>query len=75
MENAYDVAALIKKLEMHGLTIAEEAARTLVIDVLDWVEASAKISPTPWDDVALVVLPEFKKKILAEIDKIDGVGV
>lgn len=68
----YDVAKLVAKLKARGLDLAEEGAKGVVTDVLDWVQESVQKSPTPWDDILLAVLPELRKQALAEIDKIDG---
>lgn len=73
MEKAYDVADLALKLKGRGLDVAEEAAKVLVEEVLAWAEESAKISETPYDNMALVVLPELKKLALGLVDKIDGI--
>ena len=37
-----------------------------------WLEASAKASKNPYDDMALVIFPKVKELILAQVDKIDG---
>jgi ADP-heptose:LPS heptosyltransferase len=59
MTEAYDIKSLVEKFKAHGLDIAEEAAKAATISILDWFEESAKLSATPFDDVALVVLPAF----------------
>ena len=40
--------------------------------VFDFFEESAKLSETPYDDMALLILPQIKKMALEQIDKVDG---
>jgi hypothetical protein len=72
MEKAYDVKELAKKLQGKGLAIAEEAAEQAAVAVFEWVEESAKISKTPYDDMGLIILPKLKELVLAAAEKIDG---
>jgi hypothetical protein len=72
MEKAYELQALLDGLKAKGLDVAEEAAKDVVLAVSDWLSASVKLSATPFDDIALVVLPKLVESALAEIDKIDG---
>lgn len=72
MEKAYDIKALADRLKSRGLDIAEEAAKIMVEETLLWVEESAKLSATPYDDMGLIVLPQLKKLALDAVDKIDG---
>ena len=72
MEKAYDVKVLLEKLKSKGLDVAEESAKVLFESVVEWVEESAKLSATPYDDMGLIVLPQIKKLALEAIDQIDG---
>jgi hypothetical protein len=72
MEKPYDLNSLIEKLKGRGLDMAEEGAKAVIEESLAWFEASAKLSATPFDDVALVVVPQLKKAALELADKIDG---
>lgn len=72
MEKAYDIKALAEKLKGRGLDMAEEAAKIVIEETLAWVEESAKISATPYDDMGLIVLPQLKVLALGAADKIDG---
>ena len=69
---AYDLKALGAGLKSKGLDLAEEALVLVVEELFVWVEGSAKISETPYDDMALLVLPQLKKMALEQVDKIDG---
>lgn len=71
MEKAYDVKALAQKFQSKGLAIAEEAATQAVEAVFEWVEESAKLSATPYDDMGLILLPHLKKLALEAVEKID----
>ena len=67
-----DFGKLVEILKDHGLDIAEEAAKVLVEDVLNWVEQQVIASPNKYDDLVLAILPILKPKLLEAIDKIDG---
>lgn len=71
MEQAYDLKVLVDKLKARGLELTEETAKGAIVDVCDWLEQSAKVSKTPWDDVALVVLPQAKVMALGAAEKIN----
>ena len=68
----YDVQALLGKLKARGLDLAEGAAVGAAGDVLSWLKEEIEKSPTPFDNVALLILPELKKVLDAELDKING---
>jgi len=72
MEKAYDVKALVDRLKGRGLDLAEEAGKIVIEEAFGWVEESAKLSKTPFDDMALIVLPQLKALALAAVDKVDG---
>lgn len=72
MTKAYDIKDLVAKLKGKGLDVAEDAAKEAVLSVFDWLEESATVSPTPYDNVLLIVYPEVKKMVLNTVDKIDG---
>lgn len=72
MESAYQLSVLVAQLKGRGLDVAEEGAKVIIDEVFNWVEASAKLSKTPYDDMGLVVLPMLKAKALEAADKIDG---
>jgi hypothetical protein len=72
LEKAYDWKALVAELKTAGLDLGEDAAKKVLESVLVWVEESAKLSATPYDDMGLIVLPKLKEMALAQVDKIDG---
>jgi len=72
MEKAYDIKALGENIKGKGLDLAEDAIVLVVEELFNWIEESAKLSETPYDDMGLVVLPQLKKLALAQVDKIDG---
>ena len=72
MEKAYDIKALGENIKSKGLDLAEDAIVLVVEELFNWIEESAKLSETPYDDMGLVVLPQLKKLALAQVDKIDG---
>jgi hypothetical protein len=72
IDKAYDPKALVAKLKGRGLDVAEEAAKVLVEETCSWLEESAKLSATPVDDIAAVLVPHLKSLALGAVDKIDG---
>lgn len=72
MLKPYDLKDLAEKLKARGLDMAEEGAKIVIEETSKWVEESAELSPTPFDNIAVVVMPEIKKLALAAADKIDG---
>jgi len=72
MDKAYDLKELGNVLKGKGLDVAEESLNILFDSVVEWVEESAKISATPYDDMAMLVMPQLKKLVKEAIDKIDG---
>lgn len=72
MEKAYDFKELGLMMKGKGLDLAEESLALTFECVMDWLEESAKVSSTPYDDMALVVMPQLKKMVLDLIDKVDG---
>ena len=72
MEKAYDMKDLMNRMKVKGLDLAEDALVMAVGEIFDWAEASAKISPTPYDDMGLIILPKLKELALEAVDKIDG---
>jgi hypothetical protein len=72
MVKPYDVSELVNILKSKGLDIAEDAAKIVVESSLEWFKESAKLSATPYDDMALIVLPQVEGFIKSALDKIDG---
>jgi hypothetical protein len=72
MEKAYSFKELGKMLASKGLP-ALEANSEIVCEVMfEWLEASAKVSATPIDDMAVPFYPMIKSVIAKQLDKIDG---
>ena len=69
---AYDLKVLTDRLKARGLDLAEDAAAIIIEEVSDWVVESAPKSKTPFDDVAIVVMPQLKNFALDLVDEIDG---
>lgn len=72
MEKAYDVQDLVARFKARGLDVAEDGAKAMVEELFSWFEVSVKLSSTPFDDVALAVVPHLKKAALEAIDRVDG---
>ena len=72
MEKAFDFANLTARLKARGLDLAEEAAKILAQETLNWAEESVKLTENKFDDFFLVVRPMIEPELKAQIDKIDG---
>ena len=72
MDKAFDTKDLVERLKSRGLDVAEDSVKGVCEDLFAWFEESAKLSENKFDDMTLVVLPEVKKLLMNEIDKIDG---
>lgn len=73
MTTAYDLAGLVLKLKGRGLDLAEEGAKIVIEEMMGWLDESATLSATPYDDLLKVIYPQVKAFALATADKIDGV--
>lgn len=72
MEKAYDFKVLVAKLKGKGLDIAEDVAKVAIVEILDWIVESAKVSKNNYDDLFVAVMPMLKAAMLKQADKIDG---
>lgn len=68
----YDFKELANELKDEGLTLAEVGAESVFAAVMRWVKKSAQASATPYDDMALLILPQLEEIAKKAIDKIDG---
>lgn len=71
MEKAYDFKGLLDELQGQGVEIAEESAKILVESLFKWLEESASLSATPYDDLLKVVYPQVKALALEAADNIN----
>lgn len=72
MEKAYDIKDLGARLKDSGLDLAEDAAVIVIEKMFEWIEESAKMSASPYDDMALLIMPQLKDLAMKQADKIDG---
>jgi hypothetical protein len=72
MEKAFELKALVEKLKANGLELAEDAAKLVIVDVLDWAAESVALTENKFDDIAVAFLPQLKAAALEAADKIDG---
>lgn len=71
-KEAYDVKELFARLKGRGLDILEQDAQILAEETLGWLKESVTLSKNPYDDMALMVLPQLEKNLKKQIDKING---
>lgn len=72
MEKAFDIKALVAKLDAKGVPVLEDAAKVLVEETLAWVEESVMMTENKIDDVAVAFFPMLKGMIKPALDQIDG---
>jgi len=75
MVKAYDLKELGVILKGNGLELLEESSKIIFDSVMDWLEESAKVSPTPYDDLIGLVSPQIRKIVnekLEDINKADN---
>ncbi len=70
-KKAYDAKLLLESLKSEGLEIAEESAKILINGIFNWLEESADLSETPYDDMAKVVYPQLKKMAMDKAEEIN----
>jgi hypothetical protein len=74
MEKAYDLPSLVSAIKAQGIEVTEELAKSITIAVIAWLDESASVSPTPYDDMLKVLYPVIKEKLLALEEKINPNG-
>jgi hypothetical protein len=71
MEKAYDLKLLGEELKNEGLEIAEESLKIVIEAMFKFLEKSALLSETPYDNMAVMLYPKIKELILKEVEKIN----
>jgi hypothetical protein len=72
MNVAYDLKDLAERLKGIGLPVAEEAAEQAIKEIFKWLNDSAVMSETPYDNMASIIYPQIESLILKYAEKIDG---
>lgn len=75
MEKAYDFKNLVERFKADGIEMAEEAAKKVIGHAFDWLNESADLSKTPYDDILKVIYPQAKAKVMEyaeDINKADN---
>lgn len=70
MEKAFELKSLLDGLKLDGLEVGEDAAKKVIARVLDWVEASVKLSENKIDDLAIALIPLVRSELLKLAEKI-----
>lgn len=70
LTKAYSGKELVERLKMRGLDVAEEAATVIVEETFDWLDESAGMSETPYDDILKPIYPVAKKSVMDQVNKI-----
>lgn len=70
-KKAYDVNVLLESLKSKGLEVAEESVKVLIEVVVDWLDESATLSTTPYDDMAKILYPQLKAMALEKAEDIN----
>lgn len=72
MGKAFDLKVLTGKLAARGLDLAEDAAKIVIEEVLDWAADSVALTENKFDDLATPFIPQLKAAALGAADKIDS---
>lgn len=72
MQTAYDPKFLVEGLKQDGVELTEDAVKKIIVRFMDWLDLSAQLSTTPFDDMLRVAYPTVKEWALAKADLIDG---
>lgn len=72
MTTAYDPKFLLEGLKADGVELSEEAVKKVINRFIDWLDLSAQVSQTPFDDMLRVAYPTIRDWALAKADQIDG---
>jgi hypothetical protein len=71
MEKPFDLGALGEELKAQGLEVAEETAKVVAKAVFNWIEASVKLTATPFDDFFIVARPQIESVVMPAVEKIN----
>ena len=72
LEKAYDPKVLVENFKARGLNLVEEEALVAADVLFAWLDESAQLSATPFDDMLRVAYPKVKEIVKGFADKIDG---
>lgn len=72
MEKAFDPKDLVEKLKAKGMDVAEDMAKLIAVEVMDWLGESFALSENKYDDLVLPLMPPIKAFVVSQLDKIDG---
>jgi hypothetical protein len=71
MNQPFELAGLLEELKGQGLELAEESAKVAVKGVLNWIEASVKMTENKFDDFFLIARPQIEAVLVPAIEKIN----
>ena len=71
MQKPFELPALVEELKKEGLEVAEESAKIVAKAVLNWIEASVKMTPNPYDDFFVMARPQIESVMAPAIEKIN----
>lgn len=72
MKKAFDPKDLAERLKSKGMDVAEDLAKLIANEVMDWLSDSFVLSDNKYDDMALPLIPPIKAFVNSQLDKIDG---
>jgi hypothetical protein len=70
MIKAYDLKDLGERLKSVGMPVLEETVEQVVKEVFKWLNDSAAVSATPYDNMLALVYPQIEKLILDKAEQI-----
>lgn len=72
MTKPFDVQNLMARAKAKGLDLAEDAAKMLVGETLDWTQESCLLHENPMVKGLSAVVGVLKQPAMEQLDKIDG---
>jgi hypothetical protein len=74
MTKPFEIGALVDELKKNGLELAEESAKIAAKSILNWIEASVKLTENPYDDFFVMARPQIESVIAPVIEQINPEG-
>lgn len=72
MEKSFDIKNLTERLKSKGLDVAEELAKVVAGETMDWIKESVEIHPNMYVKFLAPLIGTLKPQVMSQVDKIDG---
>lgn len=72
MNKPFDLKDLVARMKVSGLNVAEDVAKAVVPQILDWAQESFAMHPNAIVKMGAALVMGVRDTIVKELDKIDG---